>query len=77
MTTREPGLALRLACLEAGSKGLLAGWVDENAPGKSIWLRLQSVEADAGLFHNADFAVLAESRVTLLTFDGMQLQVGA
>lgn len=77
MTTREPGLALRLACLEAGSKGLLAGWVDENASGKSIWLRLQSVEADAGLFHNADFAALAESRVTLLTFDGMQLQVGA
>lgn len=77
MTTREPGLALQLACLEAGSKGLLAGWVDEDAPGKSIWLRVQSVEADAGLFHNADFAALAESRVTLLTFDGMQLQVGA
>lgn len=77
MTTREPGLALQLACLEAGSKGLLAGWVDEDAPGKSIWLRVQSVEADAALFHNAGFAALAESRVTLLTFDGMQLQVGA
>ena len=77
LTTRDPSLALQLACLEADSDGLLAGWVDEDAPGKSIWLRLQSVEADAGLFHNADFAVLAESRVTLLTFDGMELQVGA
>ena len=77
LTTREPVLALQLACLEAGGDGLLAGWVDEDTPGKSIWFRLQSVEADAGLFHNADFAALAESRVTLLTFDGMQLKVGA
>ena len=77
MTTREPGLALQLACLEAGSDGLLAGWVDEDAPGKSIWLRLQSVEADAGVFHDADFSTLAESHVTLLRFDRMQLQGGA
>ena len=77
LTTREPGLALQLACLEAGSDGLLAGWVDEVAPGKSIWLRLQSVEADAGLFHDADFSTLAERHVTLLRFDRMQLQVGA
>ncbi|MHB8915953.1 MAG: hypothetical protein ACYC4K_09105 [Thiobacillus sp.] len=77
LTTREPSLALQLACLEAGSEGVLAGWVDEDAPGKSIWLRLQSVETNTALFHNADFAALAESRVTLLTFEGMQLQVGA
>lgn len=76
LTTRQPGLALQLACLEAGNDGLLAGWVDEDAPGKSIWLRLQSVEADAALFHYADFAALAETRVTLLRFEGMQLQVG-
>lgn len=77
LTTREAALALQLVCLEAGSDGLLAGWVDEDAPGKSIWLRLHSVEADAALFHDADFAALAESRVRLLRFDRMQLQVGA
>ena len=77
LTTREPSLALQLACLEAGSEGLLAGWVDEDAPGKSIWLRLQSTEADAALFNDAGFAALAESRVALLAFEGMQLQVGA
>ena len=77
LTTREPVLALLLACLEAGEGGVLAGWVDEDAPGVSVWLRLQCVDADVALFHDADFAELAESRVTLLAFDGMQLQVGA
>ena len=76
LTTREPDLALQLACLEAGKDGLLAGWVDEDAPGKSIWLRLEPVEADSALFHNANFAVLENSRVTMLAFEGMQLQVG-
>lgn len=77
MTTREPGLALQLACLEAGSEGLLAGWVDEDAPGKSIWLRLLPVEAGTASFHNADFAALEDARIHLLAFDGMQLQLGA
>ena len=75
LTTREPALALLLACLEAGEDGLLAGWVDENAPGMSVWLRLQSVEADAALFHHADFAALADNQITLLRFDRMQLEV--
>ena len=35
LTTREPSLALQLACLEAGREGGLIGWVDEGAPGIS------------------------------------------
>ena len=75
LTTRESGLALQLACLESGKEGLLAGWVDEDAPGKSMWLRLQCVEAESALFHDADLATLADNRIKLLTFDGMRLQV--
>ena len=77
LTTREPSLALQLACLEAGREGVLAGWVDEGAPGISIWLRLLPAESDTTVFRNAEFAALGDSRVTLLAFDGMQLQVGA
>lgn len=77
LTTREPGLALLLACLEAGEDGVLAGWVDEDAPGKSIWLRLLPVEVGAAEWHNADFVTLEDAHVHLLAFDGMQLQVGA
>ena len=77
MTTREPGLALQLACLEAGKDGLLAGWTDEDAPGKSIWLRLMPTTLDNTTFSNASFAMLEDARFTTLAFDGMQLQVGA
>lgn len=77
MTTREPSLALQLACLEAGREGVLAGWAEEDAPCKSIWLRLLPVEASAASLHNADFAALEDTRIHLLAFDGMQLQVGA
>lgn len=77
LTTREPSQALQLACLEAGREGMLTGWVDEDAPGKSIWLRLLPVEAGGATLRNADFAALEDQRVRLLAFDGMQLQVGA
>lgn len=77
MTTRDPVLTLQLACLEAGSAGVLAGWVDEAAPGKSLWLRLIPAPAAQALLHNADFAALEDTRIHLLGFDGKQLQVGA
>lgn len=77
LTTREPSIALQLACLEAGREGVLTGWVDEGAPGKSIWLRLLPTESDTVDFRNAEFAGLADSSVRLLDFDGMQLQVSA
>ena len=40
LTSRDPATALWLASPRAGAGGLLAGWVDEDAPGRSDWLRL-------------------------------------
>ena len=77
LTTRDPVLALQLACLEAGREGVLVGWVEEDAPGKSIWLRLMPVETGAASLHNADFVALEDACIHLLAFDGMQLQVSA
>lgn len=77
LTTRDPRLALHLACLEAGSDGMLLGWVDEDAPGKSIWLRLLPTAPGNTPFRTASFAMLEEVRFNALAFDGMQLQLGA
>ena len=77
LTTRDPLLALHLACLEAGADGMLIGWVEEDAPGTSIWLRLMPTTLDNTTFSNASFAMLEDARFTTLAFDGMQLQVGA
>lgn len=77
LTTRDPRLALRLACLEAGAEGMLLGWVDEDAPGKSIWLRLLPTVSGDTAFRTATFAMLEEVRFNVLAFDGMQLQLGA
>ena len=77
LTTRDPLLALQLACLEAGPDGLLAGWVDEDAPGTSIWLRLSPTDAGNTAFETATFAMLEEARFNVLAFDGMQLKLGA
>ncbi|MBS1209262.1 MAG: beta-ketoacyl synthase [Proteobacteria bacterium] len=40
LTTREPLTALHLACANAGSAGVLLGWVAEGGDGCSQWLRL-------------------------------------
>ena len=76
LTTRDPSLALQLACLEAGADGMLVGWVDEDAPGKSIWLRLSPTAPGNTAFETARFAMLEEDRFNVLAFDGMQLQLG-
>jgi len=76
LTTRDPLLALHLACFEAGRSGLLVGWVDEDAPGTSIWLRLVPAAPGTTLLETASFAMLEETRFTLLAFDGLQLQLG-
>lgn len=77
LTTRDPVRALHLACLEAGADGLLAGWVDEDTPGTSIWLRLSPTDAGNAAFRNATFAMLEDTRLNVLAFDGMQLKLGA
>lgn len=77
LTTRDPLLALQLACLEAGTDGLLAGWVDEDAPGTSLWLRLSPADTGNSVFKTATFAMLEDARFTVLAFDGMQLKLGS
>lgn len=76
LTTRDPVLALQLACLEASADGMLLGWVDEDAPGKSIWLRLSPTNAGNTSFQTATFSMLEDARFTVLAFDGMQLKLG-
>lgn len=69
MTMRDPALMLQLACMEASNMGVLASWVDEAAPGKSVWLRLVFATANQAL-HNADFAALEDTRI--LCSDSME-----
>lgn len=47
LTTRDPLDALRLACQSRPEGGLLLGWVSEEAPLTSQWLRLIPVEGQA------------------------------
>jgi hypothetical protein len=44
----EPQALLELAAAQAGSDGLLLGWVDEMEGGTTSWLRLRPATADAG-----------------------------
>jgi hypothetical protein len=74
LSTRQPQTALHLACLEAGAAGLLAGWVDEDTPGRSTWLRLVPATAPAGL-QAAGFAQLADPANRFLSFTAGVLHV--
>jgi hypothetical protein len=76
LTTRDPCTALLLASCEARAGGMLLGWVDEDPPGKSVWIRLLPTAVDGTLFQTATFAVLQDTRFNVLAFDGMQLQLG-
>lgn len=76
LTTRDPLQALHLACLEARAGGLLIGWVDEDAPGTSLWLRLIPAAPGTVELQSARFAMLADTQFTYLTFDGRQLLLG-
>jgi hypothetical protein len=75
MATRDPALALRMAALEAGDAGMLIGWVEENGPGKSIWLRLTQTTRETPL-QAATFAELANTQFTQLAFVDAQLHLG-
>ena len=76
VTTRDPLQTLHLACLEARAGGLLIGWVDEDAPGTSLWLRLIPTAPEAVDFQPARFAMLADTQFNYLRFDGRQLLLG-
>ena len=66
--TRDPVATLQQALIEAGPAGLLAGWVDEDAPGRSLWLRLRpgGPEGMPPPFRPAPFDALAAPSVTHL-----------
>lgn len=75
-STADPVSTLDFACSDAGPAGLLAGWVDENDPLRSLWLRL--VAAPAGAPRPAQAALftdLADPAVRLLTVgsDGLRI----
>ena len=76
LSTRYPVQALHLACLESRASGMLIGWVDEDAPGMSLWLRLVPAAPTHPVFLPARFAMLADPQFNYLTFDGRQLQLG-
>ncbi len=76
LSSRAPALALQLACIEAGPAGLLAGWVDEGGPGRSLWLRLLPEPGPAPTLVGGVFETLADPAVTHLALTGAQLHLG-
>lgn len=84
LTTRDPLSALRLACLEADpAGGLLLGWVDEAAGGKSVWLRAVAADqrelaADVEATEATDFAALWRPGEITFAFGRLgELRIGA
>jgi len=72
LTTREAHTALWLAACSAGKDGLLLGWVDEDAPGRSDWLRLRPATHPRAVTP-ADFQQLSDSGIEVVsaTADGL------
>ncbi len=75
LSTREPAAALWLAGVRAGAGGMLIGWVDEDAPGRSEWLRLQAAEPGADM-RPGDFAALRDPALQFVAADAGRLWVG-
>ncbi len=50
---RNPMDLAILACHQAGSAGMLLGWVEEEKPGRSAWLRLVSCPLPSAAFTSA------------------------
>lgn len=72
----DPVTTLDFACSDAGPAGLLAGWVDEQDPLHSLWLRLVATpEACPRPAQAAHFSDLADPAVHLLTVgpDGLRI----
>lgn len=77
VASRDPIATLILACTSAGPGGLLLGWVDEDGPGHSLWLRLVADSAPEKTLRRLDFSELADPRITHLGLDGTRLTGGA
>ena len=76
LTARAPHTALWLAALRAGPGGLLIGWVDEDAPGRSDWLRLMPTELPGSLTP-APFEALASASVSIVAADAHTLYIAS
>jgi hypothetical protein len=76
LSTRNPATALWLAGLRAGADGLLLGWVDEDAPGRSEWLRLAPATTSAPL-RPARFDALADTAVRHVAADADTLWIAS
>jgi len=70
LTTRDPLDALRLACQSRPEGGLLLGWVSEDAPLSSQWLRLVPVTGQTCAPLPATLAELMASRRNSFTLAG-------
>lgn len=75
LSSRDPLATVHLATLEAGSAGMLLGWVDEDAPGQSFWLRVAPVDGAVAL-RPGTFADLGDESIVCLAFERRQLLVG-
>lgn len=74
LTTRHEHTALWLAGLRAGPGGLLLGWVDEDTPGRSDWLRLLPAVPSSPA-KAAPFKALSIPSVTLVSADADALYI--
>lgn len=77
VASRDPVTTLILACTSTAPGGLLLGWVDEDWPGRSLWLRLVMDGAAGVRLRRLDFCELADPGITHIALDGKRLKGGA
>ncbi len=71
MLTRDPLALLTLSLRQVGHRGLLLGWVEEEDPARSRWLRLVPCAAPDKLFVPVrDFTQLFDLQTTWLQLQG-------
>ncbi|WP_018609877.1 hypothetical protein [Uliginosibacterium gangwonense] len=70
LTTRHPLDALRLACQSRPKGGVLLGWVSEDEPASSQWLRLVPATAQRFAPLPATLAELMDTSLNSFTLEG-------
>jgi len=67
ISARDPLDVVKLACHQAGSNGILLGWVEEDDPATSLWLRLVPCALPPAGFSTAEnFAELVRAQTYML-----------
>lgn len=77
IASRDPVTTLILALASVAPGGLLLGWVDEDGPGRSLWLRLVMDNAPRVPLRRLDFGELADPGITHIALDGKRVEGGA